>query len=341
MATDAEIVRQIAGKRDFSVPPMSAIGLWMGTNENFRRFVTKYQGKIRAKLEGAKEEQDLVDILWELELAHLLLKDSSVAVEYEPYGSGASRAPDFCVTRKSLQLNLEARRIRTPALESRFEVWEQRMADAIRAVPSDVGVSLTIPGMQPKGALFDLLERKQGEIQSEIASLISSANQALGLNESVDHVIEEEEGGLQITITKPSKKAAPGETSYYGGSFPVWFSNREFAKFGDIICDKLGQLRPGMPNLIVVHAGSACFNGSDCEDAVTELSILGKQGNEKFFIKKGFRGSQDFFDHTKRLSGVVFRSNWIGPNDRNFFWRNTHSECGIDSELAKFFAQLD
>jgi hypothetical protein len=64
---------------------------WMGQSPAFRTFVAKYRDKIRAKVRGCPDEDDLQDLLWELEIGHLLLKNPDFQLEYEPFKTHWSR----------------------------------------------------------------------------------------------------------------------------------------------------------------------------------------------------------------------------------------------------------
>lgn len=86
---------------------------WARRSRRFRAFATQYRGKIRAKLRHAREENGLLDLRAELEVAALLLADDRFKVEYETYLAAKQRGPDFTVTFKTHTLfNVEVRRIR-------------------------------------------------------------------------------------------------------------------------------------------------------------------------------------------------------------------------------------
>lgn len=319
-----------------------AITAWMDDNPAFHVFVEKYRDKIRAKVRGSKADNDLRDLFWELEITHLLSKNPKLQIEYEPYGTGTFRSPDYRVSHSDRNsFNVEARLIREGVSEARFEAWEKDMREAIRETPSQVGVTLNVHTMQPYPDLLNQLEAHRDEIKEAILKRIDQANAQLAPGQSSRYPIPGLEGIMNIEITRPRFKANLKQTSYYGGSFPIWFTQREFTKFGDIICEKLGQLRCGMPNVLAICSRSATLEASDFEDAIEELASLITTQDDDFFQKKGFKGTADFLAQFRNLTGILFRSSWRGSDDRNFVWRNSHSVHPIGDEIWEYLKRMD
>ena len=88
---------------------------WMEESPRFRDFVTVYWTKIRKKVRGLRDEEGRSDLLFELATAQRLLQERRFTVEYEKYGVGKQRTPDFVVTYKTnLIFNVEVKRMRAP-----------------------------------------------------------------------------------------------------------------------------------------------------------------------------------------------------------------------------------
>src|SRR5262249_26868711 len=86
---------------------------WATASTRFRAFATTYRDKIPKKIRGVGDAEGLKDLWFELETAYILLQEPRFSVEYEKYGVGKSRGPDFCVTFKAnLPFNLEVTRMR-------------------------------------------------------------------------------------------------------------------------------------------------------------------------------------------------------------------------------------
>lgn len=88
---------------------------WMETSPRFAAFMEANRGKIRKKVRLASvgEAGWLGDLRAELEVAALLLRHPSLALEYELYAAGKMRGPDFTVTLKGhTRCNVEVKRLR-------------------------------------------------------------------------------------------------------------------------------------------------------------------------------------------------------------------------------------
>jgi hypothetical protein len=86
---------------------------WMEASSRITAFVETYRDKIRKKIRLASEEEKILDLRSELEVATSLLRDRRLAVAYEPYPSSKGRGPDFAVTyRVNTVFNIEVARMR-------------------------------------------------------------------------------------------------------------------------------------------------------------------------------------------------------------------------------------
>jgi hypothetical protein len=86
---------------------------WMEESPRFRDFVTVYWTKIRKKVRGLRDEEGRSDLLFELATAQRLLLERRFTVEYEKYGVGKQRTPDFVITYKTnVVFNVEVKRMR-------------------------------------------------------------------------------------------------------------------------------------------------------------------------------------------------------------------------------------
>ena len=93
---------------------------WMASSRRFKAFVETYRDKIRKKNRSIQDEEGRRDLQVELATAYLLLQERRFVVEYEPYGVGKQRGPDFRVTFKThIHFNVEVTRIRGPSREQR------------------------------------------------------------------------------------------------------------------------------------------------------------------------------------------------------------------------------
>ncbi|HMA36144.1 MAG TPA: hypothetical protein VKY74_16930 [Chloroflexia bacterium] len=92
------------------------LGGWLAASPRFAAFVETYRDKIRKKIRGLADPESSRDLQAELATAYLLLQERRFALEYEKYGVGKQRAPDFTVTfRTHSPFNVEVTRLRPAA----------------------------------------------------------------------------------------------------------------------------------------------------------------------------------------------------------------------------------
>lgn len=94
-------------------------------------------------------------------------------------------------------------------------------------------------------------------------------------------------------------------------------ANPRASKLIAIICDKIGQMRPGMVNLLWIYAESP-VQEADLKDTLTTLRRLAEGKDEAFFGARGFDSAADFLRQYRHLSGIVVwqtgeRLIWLNP----------------------------
>jgi hypothetical protein len=86
---------------------------WLSSSRRFTDFVNTHHTKIRKKIRTTQEPETLRDLQLELETAHLLLREKSLNLKYEPQHPELGRSPDFAVTfTTSLTFMVEVTRMR-------------------------------------------------------------------------------------------------------------------------------------------------------------------------------------------------------------------------------------
>jgi hypothetical protein len=313
---------------------------WFATSERFEAFADLYKEKIRKKARTAKTGDDLEDLQFELEAPYLLLLDPRFKVEYEKYGSG----PDFFSRfQETVNFNVEVKRIREAQGGARFDKCMDEIVKRIDAITSSLAFWLDAPGMECRLDLVDRLEVSKEAIISFIANTIRSEENKLLPNSHREYPIPDFEDDLVLDLTKPAHKRDSG-TSYHGGTRPIFYTQNEHRKFGDVILESLRQLIPGMINVLFIGSNNSTHEERDVLEAIRAINQLLRQNQEEFFSKKGFADKRDFLRHTRSLSGIVFRSIWIHPSDsgsdRNFVWLNAGADRPIPEEICKYLRQM-
>jgi hypothetical protein len=86
---------------------------WVQSSTRFRAFAETYRDKIRKKVRGITEVEGYGDLQAELATAYFLVQERRFLVEYEKYGTGKQRGPDFSVTYKThVRFDVEVTRLR-------------------------------------------------------------------------------------------------------------------------------------------------------------------------------------------------------------------------------------
>jgi hypothetical protein len=75
----------------------------------------------------------------------------------------------------------------------------------------------------------------------------------------------------------------------------------------DTVCDKLGQMRPGMVNILIVNMDNDLARHLDVNQAMARLKDRAERREAGLFTRYGFLNTADFFKYFLRLSGVLVR----------------------------------
>jgi hypothetical protein len=313
---------------------------WFATSEWFEAFADHYKGKIRKKARTAKTDDDLEDLQFELQAPFLLLSDSRFTVEYEKYGAG----PDFTATFEGrLNFNVEVKRIRESKEGALFDKCMDDITRRIEAIPSKLAFWLDAPELESNLDLSGRLQRSKEAIVSFVADRIHSEEEQITPDSPREYPIPGFEGELVLELTKPVNKRDPG-TSYHGGTKPVFYTQKEHRKFGDVILESLRQLKPGVINVLFIGSNSSTHEDRDMRMAVDSINRNLRRREENFFSRLGFTDRPDFIRQSRKLSGILFRSIWISSSaqdrDRNFLWLNAGANHPIPEEICKYLREM-
>ena len=91
-------------------------GRWLDESTRFRAFAENYRDKLRKKVSITRDPAARSNLWAELGVAYLLARERRLSVEYEKYGLGMQRAPDFTIHfREHILCNVEVTCLQTPA----------------------------------------------------------------------------------------------------------------------------------------------------------------------------------------------------------------------------------
>lgn len=315
---------------------------WLSTCNRFRGFLCTYKDKIRSKVRCAKSDEDLEDIRFELEVAYLFLLDNRFELEYEKYGTGKNRAPDFyAIYDKSIFFNVEARRIRESQLGTRINICFQGIEAEVRKISSDICVQIRTNTIDADPNLVGRLESSK-KIIKFIEKVIQIEKNKLAYDSTCEYPLDGFEDVFTLVLTRPSGKVDKIHTSYYPASVPIFYTQEEYRKFGDIVCEKLGQMQPNMINVLIVGSISSTHEREDMLHAIDSINDLLLKNDDNFFIRKGFKSAEDFIDQMKNLSAILFRPIWINnSNYRNLLWPNENADFQLSEDIINFLRSMD
>jgi hypothetical protein len=92
------------------------------------------------------------------------------------------------------------------------------------------------------------------------------------------------------------------------GSPPAYDPQQAAIRLMDTICDKLGQMRPGMSNLLLIVTDSTFYAALDVEQAMVELKDRVERKEEGLFGRYRYEKPADFFKYYLRLSAIFTRT---------------------------------
>lgn len=336
--TGNELVSYIFDRRSHNLSEI--LRGWFATCERFEIFAYHYKDKIRKKVRGARTDERLEDLRFELEVPYLLLLDSRFEVEYEKYGP----SPDFSATFEDrTNLNVEVKRVREAKAGGRFDKCMDEIIRRIELIPSKLAFWLDAPGLESKLDLVDRLEGSKEGIVSFIAERIRSEEEQITPDSPREYLIPGFEGELILALTRPVNKPNPG-TSYHGGTRPIFYTQNEYRKFGDVILESLRQLMPGMINVLFVGSNSSTHEDREIPMAIDSINRNLRRREEDFFSGRRFTDKQDFLRQSTKLSGILFRSIWVSSSaqdkNRNFLWLNAGAEHPIPEEICKYLRRM-
>lgn len=322
---------------------ISAFESWIDSSDRYSNFIQSNMDKVRGKFRGAKLDEDLIDVIFELEVAYNIISHEGYEVEYEKYGCTQNvRAPDLTVMSKNgLEFNIEVKRIREGALGIKYQAITDEIVNLIRPIPSMLAFSFVIDDLDLSEAFLKRFEAAKTTIVDFIKDKILLENQRLPFDETVDYELPGFINEVSIILSKPKGKLDHNKTSYHGGLFPIFYTQKEPNKFGDAIFEKVGQMIPGAINILVIASDSSTHEKEDLQDAIISINELIRDKEEDFFVKKGFSGINDFISQVVNLSGVLFKSTWSNlSSPANYLWCNKDASLKIPDEIHPFLTGL-
>ena len=333
IATPQELVHDIAP--DSPEPLRAQLAYWLSTQPRFAQFIETYADKIRRKFRLAQTDEDARDVLAELDTAWRFTANPDNHVVYEPYGD---KGCDFRIDTPSGNFNAEKKRIREAAAMSKYYNCLDRIVAAVRAVPSQLGISLECYSLDIGPEYAKAIDGSIDVIVAECLARLKHCKDHLAYGESQKFSITGFQE-LQIQITHVPQKSADSPTANFGGVYPILYTQKEAFKFTDLLLGHLHQFTADFPNVLIIQSHSTTHHAEDLPMAACEIHQHVADGNERFFQHKKFSNIQDFQDRFTLLSAaIVITGTDIHP--RNLVWVNPAAAKPFDDTLLKYFAEM-
>jgi len=110
-------------------------------------------------------------------------------------------------------------------------------------------------------------------------------------------------------------------------------AQQEFSKLSNTVCQKIGQLAPGMLNLLVLSYEHDHVDGFDGPIALLQLRRLAEQKDDAFFARRGLADARDFLKQFQRLSAALFRVHQEDGGIQSVLWLNATAKHRLPHDL--------
>jgi hypothetical protein len=105
--------------------------------------------------------------------------------------------------------------------------------------------------------------------------------------------------------------------------------------FGRPLLAKLRQLRPGVPNALLVAIEGESAEALDVTAATRALRARADAKDEEFFASRGFVGTRAFYQQYLRLGAVIVWCEGAAGDARAALWTNRSARSGVPERAAR------
>lgn len=107
----------------------------------------------------------------------------------------------------------------------------------------------------------------------------------------------------------------------------------EGERLADAICSKLGQLRPGLGNVLIVGVDSLSLTQSDLKSMMRQLQQRAERNDSTLLQRYRFRERTDFFNQYQRLSEVIVRGSQLHASEPMAVWVNPQGKYPLPGRV--------
>jgi hypothetical protein len=135
---------------------------------------------------------------------------------------------------------------------------------------------------------------------------------------------------LVFNIEVAHIRAEPVEKNGIGG----FDQPRKEERILRIVLDKLGQMQPGMPNLLAIHTRPDLARAIDLARLMQELKTRAEGKDPSFYTASGYTGPAAFYKDFLHLSGILL---WAAGAQA---WVNKQSRPGLPEKVLRLVSSL-
>lgn len=110
--------------------------------------------------------------------------------------------------------------------------------------------------------------------------------------------------------------------------------NRNQERFLRTLLYKLGQMQPGMPNLLVIHTGEELRRSLDLDRLMQEIKTRVEKKDPSFYEISRYANPAAFYKDFLHLSGILLWA--VEPQ----LWINKQARPGLDEKVLRLVSSL-
>lgn len=107
------------------------------------------------------------------------------------------------------------------------------------------------------------------------------------------------------------------------------------AGYGGALLAKLRQLRPSVPNAVLIAIDGRGTDAAEVDAAARALRARADRKDEAFFVARGFEGSRGFYERFLRLGAVFVVSESAAGDARASLWINRSARIALPARAAR------
>lgn len=105
-----------------------------------------------------------------------------------------------------------------------------------------------------------------------------------------------------------------------------------------ILLDKLGQMQPGMANLLVIHTPAALAQTIDLDQIMRSIKNRAEARDPSFYAASRYTGPAPFYKDFLHLSGIFL---WVSaPEAAGQLWVNKQARPALDRKILQAVSSL-